>query len=314
MDGISVILPVYNAEEYLARCINSLLHQTFTHFEILAIDDGSTDGSLKILRQYAETDSRLKVISQKNEGVSATRNKGLQLARQKWIAFCDADDEVFPNWLEIMEKNINNVDFVATGIHFFANNGDEYDKTPKDTEVKNADSPADLIDELISSNVFGFTWCKLFRRDIIIENGIYFNTRISFREDELWCVTYFEHIHSWRTIPYAGYKYYVPQPKKSYRGHFTDFINPIFEAYRRIFPTKLTPTISAFYYKIVRDMLAQSVANGIRPGKELTDNFSMILQTYAKKRTIVTKCVDYMLVRNNKLFAPLQILLKAHKR
>lgn len=95
---ISIIVPIYNAEKYLNRCITSLLQQTYSNIEILLIDDGSTDHSLEICRKYR--DSRIRVISKQNEGVSATRNLGIELAKGEYIMFCDADDFVEKEWCE----------------------------------------------------------------------------------------------------------------------------------------------------------------------------------------------------------------------
>ena len=92
---ISVIVPVYNAEKWLRRCVDSILAQTFTDFELLLIDDGSTDGSPAICDEYAQRDSRIKVFYQKNSGVSAARNSGLDHARGEWILFVDADDYLY---------------------------------------------------------------------------------------------------------------------------------------------------------------------------------------------------------------------------
>lgn len=94
---ISVIVPVYNVEKYLRRCIDSILAQTFTDFEVLLIDDGSTDTSGKICDEYAEKDNRVRVFHKKNGGVSSARNKGLDNARGEWICFVDADDWLYNN-------------------------------------------------------------------------------------------------------------------------------------------------------------------------------------------------------------------------
>ena len=100
MSSISVIVPVYNTENYLPRCLDSLLNQIFMDFEILLIDDGSTDNSLAVCRQYAAKDSRVKVIETKHVGVSAVRNLGLDNAKSKYIMFCDSDDYVERDWIE----------------------------------------------------------------------------------------------------------------------------------------------------------------------------------------------------------------------
>ena len=103
---ISVIVPVYNAEPFLAKCIDSLLAQTYPDMEILLIDDGSTDASPTVCDRYAAQDARVRVIHQKNAGVGAARNAGLDAAKGAYIAFVDADDTVLPDYLETLYRDI----------------------------------------------------------------------------------------------------------------------------------------------------------------------------------------------------------------
>ena len=103
---ISIIVPVYNTALYLSKCLNSIAAQTFTDFEVLMIDDGSTDGSGEICDQYSQSDSRFIAIHQSNQGVSASRNNGLKQARGNYIAFVDSDDYVHPQMLELLYKAI----------------------------------------------------------------------------------------------------------------------------------------------------------------------------------------------------------------
>lgn len=90
---VSIIVPVYNAEKYLSSCIESILNQTYSEFELFLINDGSSDSSAEICNFYAKKDERIKVIHNANHGVSYTRNNGLQLAKGEYIIFCDADDQ-----------------------------------------------------------------------------------------------------------------------------------------------------------------------------------------------------------------------------
>lgn len=99
---ISVIIPVYNVEPYLANCLNSVINQTFKNIEIICIDDGSTDNSGAICDAYAQNDNRIKVVHQNNQGLSVARNVGLDLANGKYISFIDSDDYVHPKFLEIL--------------------------------------------------------------------------------------------------------------------------------------------------------------------------------------------------------------------
>lgn len=101
---ISVIFPVYNAEKYLKTCLDSLISQTYTNFEVLCVDDGSTDHSLDILRFYEKKDNRIKVFIQENAGPAAARNKALQYASGNYISFVDADDYLVENAFEKLSK------------------------------------------------------------------------------------------------------------------------------------------------------------------------------------------------------------------
>ena len=114
MVKISIIMPIYNAEIYLEESVNSILNQNFEDFELICIDDGSTDNSLAILNEISKKDSRLRVISQKNLGAGAARNKGIKESLGEYICFIDSDDYVIPEYLEIAYDNItsNNSDIV----------------------------------------------------------------------------------------------------------------------------------------------------------------------------------------------------------
>ena len=97
---ISIIIPIFNTEKYLKTCLNSVLNQTLKEIEIICINDGSTDNSLKIIEEYASKDKRIKFISQKNNGVSYARNKGLEIATGEFIGFVDSDDYASKNFFE----------------------------------------------------------------------------------------------------------------------------------------------------------------------------------------------------------------------
>ena len=99
---VSIIIPIFNAEAYLARCLDSILAQSYSDWECILVEDGSTDGSGRICDCYAAKDARFRAIHGSNKGVSTARNKGIQLSGGQWFYFCDADDEVMPNALETL--------------------------------------------------------------------------------------------------------------------------------------------------------------------------------------------------------------------
>ena len=103
---VSVIVPVYNSEVYLSMCIDSIINQTYKNLEIILIDDGSTDNSLKICNDYEKKDNRIKVFHQENKGVSAARNLGLSLSQGEYITFVDSDDELIENGISLLVQDI----------------------------------------------------------------------------------------------------------------------------------------------------------------------------------------------------------------
>ena len=125
MPKISVVVPVYNVEKYLSVCINSVLSQTFTDFELILVDDGSTDKGGDICDEYEKKDNRIRVIHQKNQGVSAARNAGIDLSIGEYLIFIDSDDTIDKNCLSILYKNliIENADISLCAYKKIYNNG-----------------------------------------------------------------------------------------------------------------------------------------------------------------------------------------------
>nr|MCR4662874.1 glycosyltransferase [Endomicrobiaceae bacterium] len=106
MPKVSVIVPVYNVEQYLRQCLDSIINQTFKDFECICVNDGSTDNSLTILQEYSKKDNRIKIINQKNSGSSVSRNNGIKQALGQYVSFVDADDWITDNYLEILYNKI----------------------------------------------------------------------------------------------------------------------------------------------------------------------------------------------------------------
>lgn len=128
-DLVSIIMPAYNCEKYVVEAIESVLKQTYSNFELIVIDDGSKDSTLKIINDYAEKDTRVKALqNEKNSGVSATRNRGISIAKGNWIAFLDSDDIWTEEKLEkqMNYANINNADFIFTGSSYIDEEGKPY--------------------------------------------------------------------------------------------------------------------------------------------------------------------------------------------
>ncbi len=179
---ISIIIPVYNVEKYLQKCIESILKQTFQDFEIICIDDGSTDKSLEILEQYTQTDKRFVVIHQKHQGAGDTRNRGIQEAKGKYIQFLDADDYFDPLMLEELYNHAEkfNADLVVCSARKVDENGKiiesgnplwpiNLDKVPLEKPFSRKDFPNDIF-----SLFCVVPWNKLYLKRLITENNIKF--------------------------------------------------------------------------------------------------------------------------------------------
>lgn len=185
MSTVSIIVPVYNSEKYLSECIESIIRQTHKPWELLLIDDGSTDFSGAICDKYSEKDSRIRVFHKANTGVSSARNVGIANATGKWVYFADADDMLYPRTLEtlvsIAEKE--NLDVLQ-----FSSNREYVDgqKTPQNTIVLNSE-------KYISAGKYRVSvWATFSRREIIKNNAISFNERLKFGEDQIFVFEIFK--------------------------------------------------------------------------------------------------------------------------
>lgn len=194
---MSVIVPVYNAELYLSCCIDSILSQTFTDFEVLLVNDGSTDQSGEICEKYTQKDSRIKVFHKENGGVSSARNTGLNNAKGEWITFVDADDELpFDAFASLVKKICCDIDLVMAGYDEFDVHGNlSFSTSSVLAQDKMIDR--DLAIKLLYRDKYYqyYVVAKLFRSDIIKANKISFNESLYFSEDRLFVIEYLSVCH-----------------------------------------------------------------------------------------------------------------------
>ena len=192
---ISIIVPVYNTAPYLSRCIDSILNQSFTDFELLLIDDGSFDGSEAICDSYAADDNRIRVFHKRHGGVSFARNIGLDNAKGEWVCFVDSDDELLPDGLKVMVGGISDdVSMVQAGFNRFKDGILLTNTGVLDIKGGIMDRQQALLMLYQYKGVYmGYLWGRLFNRGFIIEKKISFNERISIKEDTLFVATYLCH-------------------------------------------------------------------------------------------------------------------------
>lgn len=202
---ISIIVPVYNVEKYLDRCIKSILGQTFKDFEVILINDGSIDNSANICDRYSKKDERIKVIHKDNEGVSKARNLGIKLARGNYLVFVDSDDWIENDFLELLYKGIKqlNTDIVISG-YVYEKNGKIINNFKKSAE--RVFSKDEIRCEFFKQDKFSWTiYDKIFKKSLFINNS--FDSRLKIGEDMLLCWQLLNSVDNTGYIPLYKYHY-----------------------------------------------------------------------------------------------------------
>lgn len=204
---ISVIIPVYNAEPFLPACLDSVLYQDYPSFEILVIDDGSTDNSAAIIDRYAAREPRIVALHQSNTGVSAARNRGLDIARGEYIAFVDADDRVAPTYLSNFLECP--ADLVIAGISLLYEPSGRTESHGFDcSRMAHTDRErGELFAEAEIRSTTKGPCNKLFRREIIEQHHLRFDSRYSYGEDHLFVLEFVKHCHSIAQVAHTDYLY-----------------------------------------------------------------------------------------------------------
>ena len=206
---ISVIVPVYNVEEYLEECLESIKRQTYTDIEVILVNDGSTDGSKEICEKYCEKDSRFKLVNQENKGLSGARNRGMLESKGEFISFVDSDDVLKEDMLEQLIKQMTSEDIDIVEC-WYTNEKQELElSTPKNVKtIFQGDSKEALVslckDNIVRLNAVA----KLFRRQVIVNfpflEGLFY-------EDVYGGIGILKHIRKMVKINYIGYYYRVRQ-------------------------------------------------------------------------------------------------------
>lgn len=182
-------MPIYNAEPYLAKCIESIIHQPYTDLQIILVNDGSTDNSEAIARQYAALDTRIEVYSQTNQGQSAARNLALQHAKGEFISFIDADDYIDPDYYTYLTQEIGELDCVQIG-------------------YRRVTAQGKILIEKLPKHFHQFTspCMRLYRRELFEKHNLYFPSGMIY-EDVIFSIDFWGCKPSYKMLPYMGYNY-----------------------------------------------------------------------------------------------------------
>lgn len=279
---ISVIIPVYNAGNYLKRCLDSLLNQTYKEFEAILVDDGSTDNSSDICKEYSQIDKRIKVICCKNGGPSKARNTGLEQVRTTWVTFIDSDDYVTPYYLEnFIKYNTTDIETqVIQGYYTIGYNNNKHDTLYPDTKyehhiVREGERSSYIEDINLFYN--WAVWCKIFSVNIIRKYNLKFENDIWSCEDGLFWHNYLCHIKNIITIKEQGYYYFCPRAYNSVSRNGkhrpgTDGLILLSENYKSIsaiLPHKFK--MSNKYASFFQSLYLQNYFKAILTSSDLTD-------------------------------------------
>ncbi|HFI0288917.1 TPA: glycosyltransferase family 2 protein [Streptococcus suis] len=235
---ISIIVPVYNAEKTIERCILSILEQSYTNFELILINDGSTDSSLFTIKNFI-VDTRVKIIDKQNEGASQTRNRGIREAKGEYLLFIDSDDYIDNDYVQRLYEEIENskLDMVISGIRMVDSDGKELNHFC-------------LNDSPWSKYMITSPCTRIIRRKFILDNNLFFIDYTM--EDIHFNAVFFSRTDRVRVIPYIGYNYLMNPESTTHTLHKgiskeVDILHIISSIHSEVSPTDL---VRYFYKKV----------------------------------------------------------------
>lgn len=327
---VSIIIPFYNAEKTIGRCIDSVLNQTYKDFELILVDDGSTDDSGRICDACAEKDMRIRVLHKENSGVSDTRNQGIAMARGEYLQFLDSDDWITPGATEIFIRTVTEQKCDMVIADFYRVIGDRVSQKG-DIEREGLLDRAGYAFNMMQKPAdfyYGVLWNKFYKRSIIEKYGIKMDTSISWCEDFLFNMEYVRHICSAYVLKVPVY-YYVKtkgslvtqgmsmkktiRMKRTVFGHYNSFYKDVFgdedyekrkgQIYRFLFDAAGDGSVSSFNtpgnYRLgdERGNVSESVLEGEGAFFDLY-----------RERKLWERLFDVVAVRNNLTAADVKLL------
>jgi len=291
---ISIIIPVYNLEDYLEDCFNSILAQNYSNYEVIIVNDGSNDSSEDICKRFTAIDSRFKYFRQAKAGVSTARNNGIHQSRGEYIVFMDADDTIAANHLTNL-LNYSENDIVFTGFTIV-----ELNKRLQRNIQLSLNGTFELNEHIIlqisKAGLFGSTWNKLFKKEIISRYNIYFNPDISFREDLIFTFDYIRHCRKIGISSACTY-YYQLREKSLIHSRIQ------FDSYKCMI-NELTKRISELNNTSLKNYYSPIITTDI--------NISLISLFLQKKEKKIQ--IEYLHdIKNNPFYQPIGRLRKKDK-
>ena len=316
MPTISVIIPVYNAEKYIEGCISSIINQSFPDFELILVDDGSTDLSGTLCDSFVTKDNRIKVFHRPNGGVSSARNYGIEKSSGEWIVFVDSDDYVDWNYLKILYEYSIDCDIVSCGYVVI----DEYGNVKRKHPIINGFfSQNDTVDFINNYCCNTSSWSHLIRSNIIKDNGILFCENRSVGEDTVFILNCFVKANCYKNISSELYYYRITQNSLMHpdEKQKNKFINDFLWSNNQV----ITMNEGTFYfYYLIKcyDLMLFLYKNDIRSLKHIFKELHITISykkrlKYWKRLSIKRKFfMSYIFFHNSIQYIILILLLKIH--
>lgn len=243
MELVSIIVPVYNVEPYLAKCLSSILSQSFSAYELILVDDGSTDGSPAICDEYAKRDPRIRVIHQENTGVSCARNRGLDAALGTCVTFCDSDDSLEPDWLQRLVEALESGNTDSAAASFTVVDAADAVIYRKEHLLgtfslsSTREKLEYILFKVLSGSIGWEITTRLFRRSIIENHHLRFcQSCENFAEDLGFVVQYLLYAKSEVSVACSGYHYFMRSGSMMDSSRQTVKLNQVNEVSKFLYP------------------------------------------------------------------------------
>ena len=291
---ISIIMPVYNAEKYLHRAINSILSQTMREWELILINDGSTDSSASICEKYSAQDQRIKVIHKKNEGVAIARQIGINHAMGKYSIHADADDWIEPEMLEVLynKAEMENIDFII--LDYYINSESKQIFVSQEPTIN---KPNEIINDILENKLFGALWNKFIKTNLYKRYNVKFFYGINYCEDVLVCAQILKNQEVKTAYLNKAFYHYTLNANS-----ITNNISRTKYEMRKQFQIKLNEILVEDYFKESKMLSSLSIfvegfMNNCLTNQEIKDEFK--INCYAAFRYVKSPrwFIGYLLIR-----------------
>ena len=295
MSQISIIVPIYNAEKTLVRCLDSIKKQTYEDFEVLLINDGSTDTSAQICQKYCEADSRFRLINQENSGPSKSRNRGIDEATSKYLSFIDSDDYVEPNLLEefYTAAEASSADLTICGFYVEGDFGSSIGKLKYPSGVyRNEDIrpiALEAIDINVGNNIRPFSWIRFVKRECMENPRLRFNTDIYRSEDYLIWSILFARINSLCLIGDKPLYHYIENSSSithSYVKGYWDMAKTIYNELKAVYDSDKDAELFLTIMLLRRATLSLNIASRAKDKETFKSDLKKVLRDKELKNAV----------------------------